>query len=84
MVGRIVYSKCGHDKNNVYVVVEADDSFCYLADGKYKLLAKPKKKNLKHVQFTNYICDEIRHKLYNKNCHDDDVRKAIKIYLLGA
>ena len=47
-------------------------------------MSMPKKKNLKHVQFTNYVCSEILDKLYAKNCHDDDIKKSIKKYLLGA
>ena len=58
MVGRIVFSKAGRDKNHLMVVVSADDKFLYLCDGKERPLEKPKRKNVKHTAFTNTILDE--------------------------
>ena len=43
MVGRIVFSKAGRDKNHLMVVVSADDKFLYLCDGKERPLEKPKR-----------------------------------------
>lgn len=57
MVGRIVFSKAGRDKNHLMVVVSADDKFLYLCDGKERPLEKPKRKNVKHTAFTNTILD---------------------------
>ena len=50
--GTIVKSLAGHDRNEYYVLINADDMFVYLANGKSKTLENPKKKNRKHVQFT--------------------------------
>ena len=62
MVGRIVFSKAGRDKNRLMVVVSADDKFLYLCDGKERPLEKPKRKNVKHIAFTNTILDENSYK----------------------
>ena len=62
MVGRIVFSKAGRDKNHPMVVVSADDKFLYLCDGKERPLEKPKRKNVKHAAFTNTILDENSYK----------------------
>lgn len=62
MVGRIVFSKAGRDKNHPMVVVSADDKFLYLCDGKERPLEKPKRKNVKHTAFTNTILDENSYK----------------------
>lgn len=62
MVGRIVFSKAGRDKNRLMVVVSADDKFLYLCDGKERPLEKPKRKNVKHAAFTNTFLDENRYK----------------------
>ena len=58
MVGRIVFSKAGRDKNHLMVVVSADDKFLYLCDGKERPLEKPKRKNVKHAAFTNTFLDD--------------------------
>ena len=62
MVGRIVFSKAGRDKNRLMVVVSADDKFLYLCDGKERPLEKPKRKNVKHAAFTNTFLDENSYK----------------------
>jgi len=55
--GRIVRSCAGRDKGHFLVVVRADNSFVYVADGKERKLASPKKKSLKHVKFTNTVIE---------------------------
>ena len=55
--GRIVRSCAGRDKGNFLVVIRADESFVYVADGKERKLASPKKKSLKHVKPTNTVID---------------------------
>lgn len=50
--GSVVRSLAGHDKNRYYVVVESGDGWVTIADGKERKLAKPKRKNLRHVQGT--------------------------------
>ena len=80
MIGSIVYSKCGHDKNKIFVVVADDGFYFYLANGKQRLFSKPKKKKYKHVQMTNYVCDDLKKIIEDKTCLDSDIRKAIKKY----
>ena len=55
--GMVVRSKAGHDSNRFYLVVDLCDPFAYIADGKTRRLAKPKKKSLKHLQKTNTRVD---------------------------
>ena len=47
--GDIVISIKGHDRGEYYLVLDCDKDFVYLADGRLKLIEKPKKKNKKHV-----------------------------------
>ena len=42
--GMLAVSKAGHDKGRLYVIIEIDDSYVYLADGRLRTLDKPKKK----------------------------------------
>lgn len=62
MVGRIVCSKAGRDKGRFMVVTASENNFVYLCDGKERPLSRPKKKNIKHISFTNKSLDENSYK----------------------
>ncbi len=47
--GEIVKSLKGHDKDGLYYVMQAEDDFLYLVDGKHRKVEAPKKKRCKHV-----------------------------------
>ena len=49
-IGMLAKSKAGHDKGHVYVILEVDEAYVYLVDGKIRTMDKPKKKKKKHVQ----------------------------------
>ena len=55
MIGRIVCSKAGRDKTYFLVVVKEEAGFLYVCDGKERPLERPKKKNAKHLKFTNTV-----------------------------
>ena len=53
--GMIVRSAAGRDKGKFMVVVAVENGFVYLADGKERKLASPKKKNEKHICLTRTV-----------------------------
>ncbi len=55
--GTVIISTSGHDKGRLLLVTGAEGRFVYLADGKERRLAAPKKKNLKHVRPTAGFID---------------------------
>ena len=55
MVGRIVCSKAGRDKGYFMVIVESGKDYVFVCDGKERPLERPKRKNVKHLQFTNTV-----------------------------
>ena len=55
--GDIVISIMGHDRGEYYLVLDCDNDFVYLADGRLKTVNKPKKKNKKHISRLGK-CDE--------------------------
>ena len=57
LIGRIVRSCAGGDNGKFLVVIKTDEGFVYVADGKERKLASPKKKSLKHVKPTNTVID---------------------------
>lgn len=46
----IVRSTQGRDRGKLYMVVNCDEDFLFLSDGKYRKLGGPKKKRRKHVR----------------------------------
>lgn len=85
MLGMFVKSKSGHDKEQVYIIIKENNEYVYVVDGKYKTLAKPKKKNKKHIQpIIKYKDEEITGKLEsNQILYDEEIKRAIKLYNNG-
>lgn len=84
-VGQVVYSKCGRDKLNPFIVVSVDDEFVYICDGDLRKLQKPKKKKKKHIQITQKIDYNIKQKLENNEyLLDADIRKALSEFKIQA
>ena len=47
----LALATAGHDRGTMYLVLKEDGGSVLLADGKLRKLARPKKKNRKHVMF---------------------------------
>jgi ribosomal protein L14E/L6E/L27E len=78
--GRVVISKAGHDKGEYFVILKSDSEYVYLVDGEFRTLEKPKKKNIKHVQFTHYVDENLMKKNANKELiMNEEVKRAIKV-----
>ena len=56
--GTVVYSLAGHDKGDFQVVVDFDDKYAKVCDGKYRPLERPKKMKLIHIKVTNTVLSE--------------------------
>ena len=81
-IGCFATSLAGHDHNNVYIIVDADDEYVYLADGKLKKVDNPKKKKLKHVQLIKRTDDTITGRINDNDAlTNEDIKYAIKKYI---
>ena len=67
--GMLAKSLAGHDEGSVYIIVETDQRYVYLVDGKIRTLDRPKRKRKKHVQLIS--------KKYNVSGADDTAIKKI-------
>ena len=60
----MIVSLAGRDKGQLFFVVELDESYVYLADGKGRRVEKPKRKKRKHVALLprrdSRVADKIR------------------------
>ena len=77
--GMLAISRAGHDKDTLYVVLTYDDTYVWLADGRRRLLASPKKKKWKHVQVIRHLPEEILAQMSSIEL-DAHVRKILKNY----
>lgn len=59
MVGCLAFSKAGHDKDEVYLILREEKEAVYVADGVAKTASAPKKKNKKHIQIIKNGLDEL-------------------------
>lgn len=55
--GLIVKAIAGRDSEGFFVVTETEKDMCFIADGKSRKLASPKRKNIKHISLTNSMID---------------------------
>ena len=52
MIGKIACSRAGSDKGAFLVVVKTENDRIFVSDGKRYKLSSPKRKNPKHLAFT--------------------------------
>ena len=73
----IALSTAGHDRGTRYLVLEMTDTAVLLTDGRLRKLARPKRKNRKHVRFLpDGIPDAVSGKLADP-LTDASVRRAL-------
>jgi len=70
--GSLVYSIAGRDKGSLFLVLERDGEFAYLADGSMRKVENPKKKKIKHINKTNTRLE------FEENVSNSDIRKMLK------
>lgn len=70
--GTVVYSLAGHDKSDFQVIIDFDDKFAKVCDGKYRPLERLKKKKFIHIKLTNTVLSE------DKLLTNKSIREALK------
>ena len=80
-IGALVKSLAGHDKDNLFIIIEESEEYVSLMDGKFRTRQNPKCKNKKHVQVIHDNDEPQRRKLIEENgLTDEDVKYFIKCY----
>lgn len=67
--GMLVKSKRGRDKDHIYVVINEDTRFIYVADGLKWTICHTKRKNKKHLQIIKKV-------VCSANADDEEVKKS--------
>lgn len=71
--GMLARSKAGHDAGRIYVIIDADGAYVYLADGRIRTVSNPKKKKIRHIEL---IC----RKNDLSGADDVQIRRILKEY----
>lgn len=75
--GMFAWSRAGHDCGQLYVILDVQDDFVYLTDGRLKPIEKPKKKRKKHIQIIRQIPDELTG-IAEDSLRNEDIRRVIR------
>lgn len=75
VVGQVVKSKAGRDKNRFFVVLEVlDDKYLHLIDGDLRKIHSPKRKKVKHIAPTSKV---VNLNPKSKTVNDSYIRKEL-------
>ena len=74
----LVVSKAGRDQGQMLYVVDTDEQYVYLADGKSRRLEKPKRKKRKHIEQIPRTESRIAEKIRNgEKVLNSELRKEL-------
>lgn len=74
----LVVSKAGRDQGQLFYVIDADEQYVYLADGKSRRLEKPKRKKRKHIEQIPWTESRIAEKIRNgEKVLNSELRKEL-------
>lgn len=81
LIGKIVLSKAGRDKDHLYVVVgNIDEDYVLLVNGDNKTIIKPKKKKAKHISVIDDVNDEVKAAIINNDKSTDiQIKRFLKL-----
>ena len=80
LIGKVVLSTCGRDKDHYYVIViKLNDDYYLLSNGRTKTIQMPKKKKLKHFIVLEDVNDEIKASIISQHRGADlKIKKFLK------
>jgi len=77
-IGDLVLSKSGRDKERLFMIVGIiDEAYVYIADGSLRKLENPKKKKIKHLEFSGHASERTALSL-NEGLTNPKLRKMLK------
>jgi ribosomal protein L14E/L6E/L27E len=80
--GQLVRSRAGRDKGKYYLVLAAaDEKTLLLADGRKTPVKQPKRKNIRHLQFTRQVAADLSRKRQDEPVRDEEIRAAMAAML---
>ena len=78
-----MYSKAGRDQGRCYVLIGLDEKegYVWVADGEVRTIARPKRKNSRHLDYRGEDLEGLAVKLIEgKQVFDTEIRSALRAY----
>jgi large subunit ribosomal protein L14e len=81
-LGEVVFSKAGRDRGKKFVIIDIEDTnYVFVSDGDLRRIDKPKKKKIKHLEFTGIVIDSLNVKLKNNmKITNSEIRKVLAAF----
>ena len=77
----MIVSLAGRDKDQLFFVVDTDEKFIYIADGKGRRLEQPKRKKRKHVRKLPQTDTRVAEKIRNGDkVLNSELRRELAAY----
>ena len=77
----LIVSKAGRDKGQLFFVIDADEQYVYLADGKGRRLESPKRKKRRHVRKLPLYPSRVAEKLRNGDkVLNSELRRELAVF----
>ena len=77
----MIVSLAGRDKGQLFFVIDTDDQFVYLADGKGRRLESPKRKKRRHVRKLPQSDSRVAEKIRNGDkVLNSELRRELAVY----
>ncbi|MDR2600265.1 MAG: KOW domain-containing RNA-binding protein [Oscillospiraceae bacterium] len=83
-IADIVISLNGRDVGKRFLVIEIEDNYSMLADGKCRRYEKPKRKKNKHIRFESKLTGQVAEKLIKgEKVTNNELRKTLAALMEG-
>jgi len=80
----VVISLNGRDGGKRFLVIETEDEYSFLADGKGRRVEKPKRKKNKHLKLEDRSGGQTAEKLRSgERVTNNEIRRALAVYDAG-
>ncbi len=78
-IGGFVIATAGHDTGKSYVIIQIENEYVYLVDGRIRTLDRPKKKKKMHVKLIDHTDQVLAEKIRNQSVKNEEIKRAIKL-----
>ncbi|WP_148409368.1 KOW domain-containing RNA-binding protein [Murimonas intestini] len=75
--GMAAISMAGHDRGHLYLILELEGDYAYLADGRLRTAERPKKKKLMHMQVIKSVPEGFRDSI-DREYKNEEIKRILK------
>ena len=77
----IVLALCGRERGRLFFVLDRDENYALIADGKRRKIEKPKRKKVKHIQLAARTDSRVAEKLRSgEKVLNSELRRELAVF----